>query len=566
MASMSEPRSSSGVSNIVRTLVDEVLDWQKRNGVQRIPSKYAGGSIQRFEIEEHKLGMRCAKVLLRREKSLGTAPSELQLSPFEVALVNSMPGVPLRGCSATASCNSNVDQHQPELPIILDGNDSSGIHHTDDTTNYLEHHKDGLERQQKHIETLQLLLTDTKPSDPRIMELAQRLKVTELGVGQQEFHNEVWAPQMLTTHAGQPAAPKPNEPSLNEPRSSSGVSHQVRTLVADVADWQKRNGVQTIPNQHARPLVYDGNEERKLGSRCAKVLLRRDKSLGTTPSEVQLSPFEVALVNSMPGVPLHGCSTTASCNSNVAQQSPERTTTQNVHGTHGANKKACVGSAGTGSGASHHDSPSNRIEEFERPSNDFDAAKKRPRHRGSILPTGSSDTHQELRPTMIFLKILEPIWAIEVADGQKMFECVANKARWQNQFKQLTSGDIMIICIKGQNKVSAVCEVASTARTQETNREVLKSKLQESRHEALEAYLDDAESFDYVEFKQVFDCRSVFSEFDIAASLARVGLARPPRTPLLGLVRPDVIDTQWHNRLYECMQQATPRMPVSLGT
>ena len=28
----------------------------------------------------------------------------------------------------------------------------------------------------------------------------------------------------------------------------------------------------------------------------------------------------------------------------------------------------------------------------------------------------------------------------------------------------------------------------------------------------------------------------------------------------------DVIDAQWHNRLYECMQQATPRMPVSLGT
>ena len=83
---------------------------------------------------------------------------------------------------------------------------------------------------------------------------------------------------------------------------------------------------------------------------------------------------------------------------------------------------------------------------------------------------------------MIFMKILEPIWAVEVADGQKMFECVANKARWQNQFKQLASGDIIIICIKGQNKVSAVCEVASTATVKETNREVLKSKLQESRH------------------------------------------------------------------------------------
>ena len=114
---------------------------------------------------------------------------------------------------------------------------------------------------------------------------------------------------------------------------------------------------------------------------------------------------------------------------------------------------------------------------------------------------------------MVFIKILEPVWANEIADGQKMFECVANKGRWQNQFEQLASGDILIICIKGENKVSAVCEVASAARTKQTNREVLKSKLQECHHAALDAYLDKAASFDYVEFKQVFDCRFVFSQF-----------------------------------------------------
>ena len=61
--------------------------------------------------------------------------------------------------------------------------------------------------------------------------------------------------------------------------------------------------------------------------------------------------------------------------------------------------------------------------------------------------------------------------------------------------------------MKGRDKVSAVCEVASAATVKETNRDVLKSKLQESRHEALDAYLNGAKSFDYVEFKHVFDCR-----------------------------------------------------------
>ena len=347
-------------------------------------------------------------------------------------------------------------------------------------------------------------------------------------------------------------------------------------MVADVVNWQERNEVQRIPNHHASS-AHDDSEERNLGNRFAKVLIRREKSLGSCPSQVQLSPSEVALVNSVSGVPLIGCSATASCNSNMAQQRPELPTTLNVHddiNTHRANKKARVVLAGTGSGGSHHASPSNRIEEFEITNSDLAQCaptKKRPSCTGRIRHTGSSDleqltdTHQELRPTMIFMKVIDPIWAFEVAKGQKMFECVANKGRWQNQFKQLASGDIFIICIKGENKVSAVCEVASAARTKQTNREVLKSKIQECHHKELDAYLRDAASFDYVEFKQVFDCRSVFSKFNIAASLACVGLARPIR-PLQGLVRPEITDAQWRNRLYECMQQATSRVPVSLGT
>ena len=93
---------------------------------------------------------------------------------------------------------------------------------------------------------------------------------------------------------------------------------------------------------------------------------------------------------------------------------------------------------------------------------------------------------------------------------------------------------------------------------------MLKSKLQESRHEALDAYLDGAESFDYVEFKHVFDCRCFLSVSSTAAFLDHVGLALP-KSPLVGLLRPVVLDKQWHSRLHEYMQLAILRLPVSLA-
>ena len=168
---------------------------------------------------------------------------------------------------------------------------------------------------------------------------------------------------------------------------------------------------------------------------------------------------------------------------------------------------------------------------------------------------------------MVFIRILEPIWEIEVADGQKMFECVANKTKWQNQFKQLASGDLIVVVREGLAKVNAVCEVASPATIKETNRDVLKSKLQESRHEALDAYLDGAESFDYVEFKHVFDCRYVLSVSCAAAFLERVGLALP-KTPLVGLLPLVVIDAHWHSRLHQYMEQAEAvlRLPALFAT
>ena len=223
--SLSEPQRSGdshpAVSHLVQKLVEEVLAWQRRNGVQKIPSKYSG------DCEERKLALRFEKLLLRRDKALGTEPSRSQLSPSEVALVNSVPGVPLRGCSATASCSSTVAQQLPESAAIegprhapancVGGAESQnllpcsvGIHHAADPTDInFEHCQELLERQQEHLETLKSILPDvkTRPSDSRIRELAERLKVPEqvdeqflpldlvFKSVQQQFHDEVCALQ-----------------------------------------------------------------------------------------------------------------------------------------------------------------------------------------------------------------------------------------------------------------------------------------------------------------------------------------------------------------------------------
>ena len=90
-----------------------------------------------------------------------------------------------------------------------------------------------------------------------------------------------------------------------------------------------------------------------------------------------------------------------------------------------------------------------------------------------------------------------------------------------------------------------------------------KSKLQESRHAALDAYLDGAEPFDYVKFRHVFDCRFFVPVFYIPASLECVCFAFP-KSPLVGLLRPVVIDAQWHIRLHKYMQHAVLRGPFDI--
>ena len=89
--------------------------------------------------------------------------------------------------------------------------------------------------------------------------------------------------------------------------------------------------------------------------------------------------------------------------------------------TNPAAKRARVATAVAGSGGPHSAASSNMVDEVESSSSGVAqsaAAKQLPSHAGRVLNTGSSDvpqlpaTCQEPRSTMVFMKILEPIWAM----------------------------------------------------------------------------------------------------------------------------------------------------------
>ena len=104
------------------------------------------------------------------------------------------------------------------------------------------------------------------------------------------------------------------------------VSPHVETLVKEVLAWQRRIHNRRIPNRYSRDV-----KERKLGSRFAKVLLRRDKAVGKEPSRSQLSQSETSLVNSVPGVPPHGCSVIASCSNSSMGEHVLESSSADVH-------------------------------------------------------------------------------------------------------------------------------------------------------------------------------------------------------------------------------------------
>ena len=87
--------------------------------------------------------------------------------------------------------------------------------------------------------------------------------------------------------------------------SRPAVSRYVQTVVKEVLAWQRRIDNRRIPNRRSSDA-----EERKLGTRFAKLWHRRFRAMGKEPGRSQLSQSEASLVNSVPGVPSHGCPAT----------------------------------------------------------------------------------------------------------------------------------------------------------------------------------------------------------------------------------------------------------------
>ena len=118
----------------------------------------------------------------------------------------------------------------------------------------------------------------------------------------------------------------------------------------------------------------------------------------------------------------------------------------------------------------------------------------------------------------------------------------------------------MVVVARGEYKVTAVCEIAGRTTVKETNREILKKMLADDDrglHQELDRYLGEAESFDYIEFNQMVDYRH--RECTAAMFFQRIGLTVSAASVQVGLIRPGVVDAQWHSRLNESILRARRR-------
>lgn len=109
----------------------------------------------------------------------------------------------------------------------------------------------------------------------------------------------------------------------------------------------------------------------------------------------------------------------------------------------------------------------------------------------------------------ILAKSIKRPWCNDVADGNKFFECNANRRCFRNEFGKLNANDLFIIVEEASKcKVVAVGRVRGPAESKVQDRAVLYSMLLPHRREALDAYLGAAPSFNYVMFDKVYDTRN----------------------------------------------------------
>jgi hypothetical protein len=111
---------------------------------------------------------------------------------------------------------------------------------------------------------------------------------------------------------------------------------------------------------------------------------------------------------------------------------------------------------------------------------------------------------QRLPGAQVFVKAVWEEFVTATAAGEKFFE----SSNAKNMFRELDAGDLLLLVqTRSQQRVAAVAEVAHPAVSRERNRAVLYDRLPRRLHGSLNAYLDRADAFDYVQFRKVYDLR-----------------------------------------------------------
>jgi len=124
----------------------------------------------------------------------------------------------------------------------------------------------------------------------------------------------------------------------------------------------------------------------------------------------------------------------------------------------------------------------------------------------------------------VFVKAVREEFVTATADGEKFFEC----SKKSQIFKKLNAGDLLLLMqTQSQQRVVAVGEVAHPAVSRESKRAVLYDRLPCRLHDPLDAYLDTADAFDYVQFNKVYDLRTC--QQNVKEVLSHGNFAMDPR-------------------------------------
>ena len=152
--------------------------------------------------------------------------------------------------------------------------------------------------------------------------------------------------------------------------------------------------------------------------------------------------------------------------------------------------------------------------------------------------------HGQILPgAQVFVKAVWEEFVTSTAAGEKFFECSNAK----NMFRELDAGDLLLLVqTRSQQRVAAVAEVAHPAVSREKSRAVLYDRLPRRLHGSLNAYLDRADAFDYVQFKKVYDLTDC--NLKLQDVLAHGGFCMDPRKNLgMGVLK--VVETTDSNSL-----------------